>query len=298
MPDTRRKTDGFPPLPKFQPVADDVADQLGAVHTVSEFIFGVIAVADTNAAQIRVDRRVDAGGDQKAPLDKLADLWTLDHGLEDAAEAAAVATAWGGGKAEQDRVGILLDDRLVAPRHDAMTFVDDDEAGLRQFHRASLDGAAVQRLDAGNLHQLERSRRLSGPDDAVRNSAQLVAGLGEDLATVGEKQRARAFAAGLLDDRARDHGFARRGRRDQENLALPRLYRAPKFGNHLGLVRAQHLGHGTPRDLGCCNPALRPLRMVRFTLCKPSSATRPFATQAWWSAAITSSSASSPPATS
>ena len=71
-----------------------------------------------------------------------------------------------------------------------VAFIDDDEAGLGQFHRAGLDGAAMQRLHARDLHQLERSRLVSGPDDAVRDSAQLVAGLGEDLATVGEKQRA------------------------------------------------------------------------------------------------------------
>ena len=107
----------------------------------------------------------------------------------------------------------------------------------------------------------------------------------------------RAFAAGLLDDRPRDHGFARRGRRDDDDPALPRLDRAPEFGDHLDLVRAQHVGHGAPRDLGYCNPAPRPLRMVACTLCQPSSAARPLATQARWSAAITSASASSPPAT-
>ena len=71
-----------------------------------------------------------------------------------------------------------------------------------------------------------------------------------------------------------------RGRRDHDDPALPRLDRAPEFGDHLGLVRAQHLGHGAPRDLGCCIPAPRPLRMVARTLCQPSSAARPFATQA------------------
>ena len=179
-----------------------------------------------------------------------------------------------------------------------VALVDDDEAGLGQFHRAGLDGAAMQRLHARDLHRLERSRLVAGPDDAVRDSAQLVAGLGDDFAAVGEKQRAAAFAAGLLDDRARDHGFARRGRCDQQDAALPRLDRAPEFGDHLGLVRAQHLGHGAPRDLGCCIPAPRPLRMVARTLPQPSSLARPFATQACSSAAITSASSSSPPATS
>ena len=89
-----------------------------------------------------------------------------------------------------------------------VAFIDDDEPGLGQFHRAGLDGAAMQRLHARDLHRLERPRLVSGPDDAVRDTAQLVAGLGDDLAAVGEKQRAAAFAAGLLDDRPRDHGFA------------------------------------------------------------------------------------------
>ena len=119
------------------------------------------------------------------------------------------------------RIRIALDDRSVALRDDVMAFIDDDEAGLGQFHRAGLDGAAMQRLHARDLHQLERSRLVSGPDDAVRDPAQLVAGLGDDFAAVGEKQRATAFAAGLLDDRARDHGFARRGRCDHEIRRCP-----------------------------------------------------------------------------
>ena len=170
--------------------------------------------------------------------------------------------------------------------------------GLGQIHRAGLDGAAVQRLHARDLHQLQRSRLVAGPDDAVRDSAQLGAGLGDDFAAVREKQRAAILAAGLLDNRAGDHGFARRGRCDQQDPALPRLDRAPEFGDHLGLVWAQHLGHRSPRDLGCCNPAPRPLRMVARTLPQPSSLARPFATQACWSAASTSASVSSPPATS
>ena len=146
--------------------------------------------------QIRIDGRVDAGRNQEVLLDELADLRALDHGLEDAAEAAAVATAWRGSEAEQNGIRIALDDRPVALRHDVVAFIDDDEPGLGQFHRAGLDGAAMQRLHARDLHQLERSRLVSGPDDAVRDSAQLVAGLGEDLATVGEKQRRHSLCCG------------------------------------------------------------------------------------------------------
>ena len=96
----------FPPLAVFDPVGDDVADQFRPVHAVGEFALDVVAVADVNTMQIRIDRRIDAGRHQVALLDELADLRTLDHDLEDAAEPAAVATAWRGGEAEQDRVGI------------------------------------------------------------------------------------------------------------------------------------------------------------------------------------------------
>ena len=108
--------------------------------------------------QIGVDRRIDAGRGQETLLDEFADLWALDHGLEDAAEAAAVATAWRGSEPEQNGIRIALDDRSVTLRDDVMAFIDDDEAGLGQFHRAGLDGAAVQRLHARDLHQLQRSR--------------------------------------------------------------------------------------------------------------------------------------------
>ena len=108
------KADGFAPLAEFDPVGDDVADQFRPVHAVGEFAFDVVAVPDVNAMQIRIDRRVDAGRNQEILRDELADLWTLDHGLEDAAETAAVATAWRGSEAEQDRCRIALDDRPVA----------------------------------------------------------------------------------------------------------------------------------------------------------------------------------------
>ena len=59
---------------------------------------------DANATHIGVNRRVDTGRDQEALLHEFAHLRALDHGLEDGAEAAAVATARCGSEAEQDRV--------------------------------------------------------------------------------------------------------------------------------------------------------------------------------------------------
>ena len=206
--DAGGKADGLSALAVFEPVADDVADQFRPVHAVGEFALDVVAVPDVNAMQIGIDRRIDAGRHQVALLDQLADMRALDHGLEDAAEPAAVATAWRGGEAEQDRVGIGVDDLAIGTRRTMVGLVDDDEPGLGQFHRAGLDGAAVQRLHAGDLHRLQRSRLVAGPDDAVRDAAQLGAGLGQDFAAVGEKQRAAILAAGLLDDGAGDHGFA------------------------------------------------------------------------------------------
>ena len=77
-----------------------------------------------------------------------------------------------------------------------VALIDDDQAGLRQLHHTSFDGAAMQRLYARHLHDLKRPRLNSRPDDAVRDPAQLIAGLGNDLSAVGEKQRTRAFAFG------------------------------------------------------------------------------------------------------
>ena len=92
--------------PNLSQLRDDVADQFRPVHAVGELALDVVAVPDVNAVQIRIDRRIDAGRDEVALLDQLADLRALDHRLEDAAEAAAVATARRCGEAEQDRIGI------------------------------------------------------------------------------------------------------------------------------------------------------------------------------------------------
>ena len=63
--------------------------------------------------------------------------------------------------------GIGVDDFLIGPGRRVVAFVDDHQIRRRQMHGIALDGAPVQRLDRGDLHALERTRRKPGLDDAV-----------------------------------------------------------------------------------------------------------------------------------
>ena len=166
--DVDRERDGLPALAELVPVGDDVADQLGNVHAVGELDLDVVAGYRAHAGQVGIDRGIDAGLDQVALRDQLADLRALDHGREDPAQAAPVAPAGRGGQSDQHRVGVGLDDLAPRLRGRVVAFVDDHQIGGRQRHRLRAHGAHPQRLHAGELHPLHRSRLESGLDDAVR----------------------------------------------------------------------------------------------------------------------------------
>src|ERR1700730_1380628 len=98
MRDVDRERHRLAALAELVPVGDDVADQLRLVHAIGELGLNVVAGLSTNACEIGIDRRIDAGLDQKSLLDQRRDLRALDDGLEDAAKPAPVSPAWRGGQ--------------------------------------------------------------------------------------------------------------------------------------------------------------------------------------------------------
>ena len=160
--------------------------------------------------EIGIDRRIDARLDQIPLLDQLGDLRAFDDGLEDPAEPTAVAPAWRGSQSQQDRVRIGIDDLAIGFGRAVVRLIDHQQIGRRQVHDLGADRAPVQCLNRGDLHILQRPRRGAGHDDAVRNRdvAQLLAGLGDDLAPVREHKHALPSRRSRLDDGAGDQGFA------------------------------------------------------------------------------------------
>ena len=58
MRDVNAEHQSLPALAVLVPVADDIADQIVAVHPVGKLIDGVIALPGLDALQIRLGRRV------------------------------------------------------------------------------------------------------------------------------------------------------------------------------------------------------------------------------------------------
>ena len=104
MRDVDREGHRLAALAELVPVRDDIADQLRPIHAIGELRLDVIAGLGANTGEIGIDRRIDAGLDQESLLDQRRDLRALDDGLEDAAEPAAIASAWRCGQAQQDRL--------------------------------------------------------------------------------------------------------------------------------------------------------------------------------------------------
>ena len=77
--DVDRERDGLPALAELVPMGNDVADQLGNVHAVGELALDVVAGLRLHPAQVGIDRGIDAGLDQIALRDQLADLRALDQ---------------------------------------------------------------------------------------------------------------------------------------------------------------------------------------------------------------------------
>src|SRR5437762_17699 len=93
MSDAAGKYDGAPAFAVFEPMRDDIADELVAVHARSELGLVVIALHGLDTAQIRVDRRIDPRLYEMLLHDQLGDLRAFEHHLEDAAEPAPIASA-------------------------------------------------------------------------------------------------------------------------------------------------------------------------------------------------------------
>src|SRR4029077_18469228 len=92
--DAAGEGDDLAALAILEPVGDDVADELVPIHPLGELGLDIVAGLRPDAAQIRLDWRVYSRLHQVPLLDEIGDLRALDHGLEDAAETAAVAAAW------------------------------------------------------------------------------------------------------------------------------------------------------------------------------------------------------------
>ena len=188
MPDVDSEADRPAAFAKLEPVLNDAADQFGDVHPVRELALDVVAGLHAHAGQVRRHRSIDAGLHQVAFRDQFSDLWSLDDDLEDAAEAAAVTSTWCGGQAEQNRIGVGGEERLIGLCRAVVAFIDHQQMCERQIHLVGSDCARMKRLDRRHLYRLEWPWRESGLDDAVRDSEvmQLLARLGDNLAPVCE----------------------------------------------------------------------------------------------------------------
>src|SRR3984893_13883188 len=133
-----REANRLPLLAELVPVADDVADEIVAVHPFGELGLDIIADAGFDALQVRVDRSEYACPDQIPLRDQFGDLRTFDDDVEDAAQAATVTAAWRGSQADQDGVGICVDDLAVSGRRTVVALVDNEQVGGRQLHAIAL----------------------------------------------------------------------------------------------------------------------------------------------------------------
>ena len=182
--------------------------------------------------QIGIDRRVDLRLHEEAAPDQVRDLRTFDHGLEDAAEPAPVATARRGGQAEQDRVGIVLDDLPDRSSPGRGALVDHQQIGGRQTHLRCGWPRVGKRLDRRRPAPVPGRRGLhAGLNDAVaryRRCESLSAGLRDDLAPMREHQGPLLRVASIvrLMIVGADDGLAAAGRRHQDDATLSGFKRA------------------------------------------------------------------------
>ena len=217
--------DGLPALAVLVPVRDDVADQLRPIHAIGELGLDVVAVTRAHAAQIGIDRRIDARRHQDSRARSASgDLRAFDHRLEDAAEPAPVAAAWRCGQAEQHRVGIGVDDLAIGLRRRVVASSITSRSARRQIHRFRCAGCApMQGLDRGDLHQFQRPRLNAGlmmPCDRCRARAAcrlVCVMISRRCASTSTRFCARVVG---VDDVGADDGLAAAGRRHQDDATL------------------------------------------------------------------------------
>jgi hypothetical protein len=130
----------LPLLAELVPVADDVADEIVAVHPFGELGLDIVADAGLDALQVRFDRSEHTGPDQIFLRDQFGDLRTFDDDVEDAAQAATVTAARRGSQADQYGVGIGVDDLAVSGRRTVVRLVDNEQVGGRQLHAIAPHG--------------------------------------------------------------------------------------------------------------------------------------------------------------
>src|SRR5580704_790777 len=158
---------GFALLTVPVPMADDVADQIGAVHPFGKLRLDIIADAGFNTFQIRLDRSKHASSDQIFLFDELGDLRALDDDIEDAAQPTAVTAAWCGGQSYQHRLRIGVDDLAVGTGRAMVGLVDDEQVCRWQLHAIGPHSAGPEGLDRRDLHRLSLPAHKTGLDDAV-----------------------------------------------------------------------------------------------------------------------------------
>ena len=117
---------------KLVPVANDVADQLGAIHPVGELVLDVVAEPGMHAFQVGLDRRIDPRRHQPTALDQVGHLRAFDDGFKDAAEPATIAPARRGGEPQHDGIGIGRDDFAVGAGRAMVSLVDHQQVGGRE----------------------------------------------------------------------------------------------------------------------------------------------------------------------
>src|SRR5262249_41746765 len=210
--DTDSEADRPPALAVLQPVLDHVPDQVVGVHATLKLTDNVVALLSSNATEIGIDRRIDSRPHQEAAHDQVRDLRALDHGLEDVAEASTVPPDRCGGQPDDDRVGIGIEHLLIAACPRVMRFIDNQVRRRRHRHPVRSDGPSVQRLDAGNLDVGIGPQFVlkAGENDAGIDAIgdQLVAGLRDDLAPMGNHQNAVVALDRAIDDLRAYDGLA------------------------------------------------------------------------------------------
>ena len=149
-----------------------------------------------------------------------------------------------------------------------VALVDDQQIGRRQLHLVGADGARPQRLDRGDLHQLQRPRRDAGLDDAVRIPVAcslslvcvMISRRCASTSTLRSPSTDRLMMARAITVLPEPVGATRMMR------FLPAATVAVEVGDHVGLVGAQL--HRRP-PAGCGDAGGRRGRRCdgRMTLC-------------------------------
>jgi hypothetical protein len=129
--DRRGEDNRAAPIGMPKPVGDNVTNKLGGVHALRKLPLDIITSLGANPLQVRRRWRVNLGADEIAEADQLLDLRRLDQHVEDVAETTPITPAWRSGQANDPSIRVALDDLLVGPRPNMVSFVNEDDIGRR-----------------------------------------------------------------------------------------------------------------------------------------------------------------------